>query len=180
MKPVAASSHDYQHRNRMGAGQKRTRQRPSPPSKRAKFEASQDGGPHTPTPSSPITTPSGVAKADVIAELSLVTASKPFKNPAYNAPKAVKKLKQIAALEKGLDVPPDFPTYWNIEAMPSFRPQKKYCDITGLECRETQAPYTDPKTGLRYHNSDVYQYIRTFQPQHVQAYLELRNAAVKL
>jgi INO80 complex subunit C len=36
------------------------------------------------------------------------------------------------------------------EAPPSLRPSKKYCDITGLE-----APYTDPKSRLRYHNADI-------------------------
>ncbi len=44
-------------------------------------------------------------------------------------------------------------TYTNIESAPSFHPssQKKYCDITGLP-----APYTDPKTRLRYHNKEVF------------------------
>ena len=36
------------------------------------------------------------------------------------------------------------------EAPPSLRPSKKYCDVTGLE-----APYTDPKSRLRYHNADI-------------------------
>lgn len=36
------------------------------------------------------------------------------------------------------------------EAPPSLRPPKKYCDVTGLE-----APYTDPKSRLRYHNADI-------------------------
>jgi INO80 complex subunit C len=60
----------------------------------------------------------------------------------------------------------------SIEAPPSFLPQKKYCDITGLEvclylflrhalpylC--VQAAYTDPQTGLRYHDKSVYELIR--------------------
>ncbi|KAJ3048624.1 chromatin-remodeling complex subunit ies6 [Rhizophlyctis rosea] len=64
---------------------------------------------------------------------------------------------------------------WNIEAPPSVTPQKKYCDITGLE-----APYTDPKTGLRYHNADIYQFIKTLNQSAVQQYLALRNANVIL
>ncbi|KAJ3729146.1 YL1 nuclear protein C-terminal domain-containing protein [Lentinula guzmanii] len=43
----------------------------------------------------------------------------------------------------------------SIEAPPSVLPQKHYCDITGLE-----APYTDPVTGLRYHDKDVYALIK--------------------
>ena len=35
------------------------------------------------------------------------------------------------------------------DAPPSLKPAKKYCDVTGLE-----APYTDPKSRLRYHNAD--------------------------
>lgn len=54
-------------------------------------------------------------------------------------------------------------------------PQKKYCDITGLD-----AKYTDPKTGLRYHNAEIYQFISTLGVPNVQAYLASRNAAVVL
>lgn len=54
-------------------------------------------------------------------------------------------------------------------------PQRHYCDITGLEVRVscyyppssdsrmprcTQAPYTDPATGLRYHDKSVYELIK--------------------
>ncbi|KAK3804608.1 MAG: YL1 nuclear protein C-terminal domain-containing protein [Benniella sp.] len=66
-------------------------------------------------------------------------------------------------------------TDWNIEALPSMTPQKKYCDITGLE-----AKYTDPKTRLRYHSTEVYQLIKNQPIGVVQRYLGLRNAAVVL
>lgn len=36
------------------------------------------------------------------------------------------------------------------DAPPSLKPAKRYCDVTGLE-----APYTDPKSRLRYHNADI-------------------------
>src|SRR5215472_7378734 len=36
----------------------------------------------------------------------------------------------------------------DIDAPPSLLPQKRYCDITGLEGK-----YTDPKSKLRFHNS---------------------------
>lgn len=44
----------------------------------------------------------------------------------------------------------------DIDAPPSLLPQKKYCDITGLEGK-----YTDPKSKLRFHNSEVYAVIQT-------------------
>ncbi|KAI8064772.1 YL1 nuclear protein C-terminal domain-containing protein, partial [Gongronella butleri] len=50
-----------------------------------------------------------------------------------------------------------------------------YCDITGLA-----AKYTDPKTTLRYHNTEIYQFIRTLGVPGVQAYLASRNANVIL
>ena len=46
---------------------------------------------------------------------------------------------------------------FSVEAPPSILPAKKYCDVTGLE-----APYTDPKSMLRYHNAEIYELIRTF------------------
>jgi INO80 complex subunit C len=65
------------------------------------------------------------------------------------------------------------PTYMNIESAPSFHPssQKKYCDITGLP-----APYTDPKTRLRYHNKEVFATIRTMPQNVTEAYLAARGA----
>ncbi|KAF2866002.1 YL1 nuclear protein C-terminal domain-containing protein [Massariosphaeria phaeospora] len=64
-------------------------------------------------------------------------------------------------------------TYTNIESAPSFHPssQRRYCDITGLP-----APYTDPKSRLRYHNKEVYGMIRAM-PQNVsEGYLAARGA----
>ncbi|CAK7273291.1 chromatin-remodeling complex subunit ies6 [Sporothrix epigloea] len=62
-------------------------------------------------------------------------------------------------------------TYTNVESAPSLAPQRRYCDITGLA-----APYTDPKTRLRYHNSEVFGAIRNFQQGVAEQYLELRGA----
>lgn len=65
------------------------------------------------------------------------------------------------------------PTYTNIEAAPSFHPssKRKYCDITGLP-----APYTDPRSRLRYHDKEMYGVIRTM-PQNVsEGYLAVRGA----
>ena len=57
-----------------------------------------------------------------------------------------------------------------VEAPPSLRPAKKYCDVTGLI-----APYTDPKSGLRYHSVEVYEIIKQFGPGVDNAYLSLRG-----
>jgi INO80 complex subunit C len=62
-------------------------------------------------------------------------------------------------------------TYTSIQAAPSFKPKQKYCDITGLP-----APYSDPKTGLRYHNTEVYSVIRTLNTTQVQEILAARGA----
>ncbi|PAV17007.1 ino eighty subunit 6 [Pyrrhoderma noxium] len=64
----------------------------------------------------------------------------------------------------------DLPTYASIEAPPSFLPQKHYCDITGLE-----APYTDPATGLRYHDKSIYEHIKSLNASAVKEYLALRG-----
>lgn len=64
-------------------------------------------------------------------------------------------------------------TYMNIESAPSFHPsgQRRYCDITGLP-----APYTDPKTRLRYHDKEVFGAIRTMPQNVVEGYLAARGA----
>ncbi|KAF2766461.1 hypothetical protein EJ03DRAFT_177893 [Teratosphaeria nubilosa] len=62
-------------------------------------------------------------------------------------------------------------TYTSIQAAPSLKPKKKYCDITGLP-----AKYTDPKTGLHYYNAEVYGVIRTLGTSQVQEYLAIRGA----
>lgn len=68
-------------------------------------------------------------------------------------------------------------TYTNIESAPSLLPshQKHYCDITGLP-----APYTDPKTRLRYHNKEVFGVIRNLGQGVPEKYLEARGAHVIL
>ncbi|TPX10538.1 uncharacterized protein E0L32_008588 [Thyridium curvatum] len=66
---------------------------------------------------------------------------------------------------------PPVATYTNIESAPSLAPQKRYCDITGMP-----APYTDPKTRLRYYNSEVFTAIRGFQQGVAEQFLEARGA----
>jgi INO80 complex subunit C len=62
-----------------------------------------------------------------------------------------------------------------LDLPPSFHSKAKYCDITGLE-----AKYTDPKTGLNYHSSDVFKFIETLSHADAQNYLGLRGKAVDL
>ncbi|GAA6053820.1 hypothetical protein JCM3770_003052 [Rhodotorula araucariae] len=66
-------------------------------------------------------------------------------------------------------------SYASVEAPPSLMPPKRYCDVTGLD-----AKYTDPKSMLRYHNPEVYDVLRTFQPAVIQAYLAVRGQGVVL
>jgi INO80 complex subunit C len=62
-------------------------------------------------------------------------------------------------------------TYTNIESAPSLAHPKHYCDITGLA-----APYTDPKTRLRYHNKEIFGVIRSLGQGVAEQYLEARGA----
>ncbi|KAI4103425.1 MAG: hypothetical protein LQ345_007331 [Seirophora villosa] len=68
-------------------------------------------------------------------------------------------------------------TYTNIESAPSLHPahQHHYCDITGLP-----APYTDPKSRLRYHNKEVFEVVRALPQSVAEKYLEARGAHVVL
>jgi INO80 complex subunit C len=62
-------------------------------------------------------------------------------------------------------------TYTNIESAPSLAHSKHYCDVTGLP-----APYMDPKTRMRYHNSEVFAMIRTLPQGGAEQFLEARAA----
>ncbi|KAF2663752.1 hypothetical protein BT63DRAFT_430027 [Microthyrium microscopicum] len=73
-----------------------------------------------------------------------------------------------AALPQSMTV-----TYTNIESAPSMHPssQRRYCDVTGLS-----APYTDPKTRLRYHNMEIFALIRQMGQSSTEQYLAARGA----
>mmetsp|Transcript_10673 Transcript_10673/g.20126 ORF Transcript_10673/g.20126 Transcript_10673/m.20126 type:complete len:84 (+) Transcript_10673:271-522(+) len=60
-----------------------------------------------------------------------------------------------------------------IEVGPSLLPKKKYSDISGFE-----APYTEPKTKLRYASTKEYQAIQAMSQELVGARLALRGANV--
>ncbi|KAI9894964.1 MAG: hypothetical protein M1814_000185 [Vezdaea aestivalis] len=64
-------------------------------------------------------------------------------------------------------------TYTNIESAPSLHPggKRHYCDITGLP-----APYTDPKTRLRYFDKEMFGVVRGLGQGVAEMYLEARGA----
>ena len=66
-------------------------------------------------------------------------------------------------------------TYTNIESAPSLAHSRRYCDVTGLP-----APYLDPKTRMRYHNSEVFAMIRSLPPGVAEQFLEARGAHTAL
>lgn len=84
--------------------------------------------------------------------------------------KAILQDEQKHCANVGLDVP----TYFTINAPPSLRPKKHWCDITGLP-----APYHS-KNGLRFHNRQVYEIVQSLGPGVDQEYLKVRNANLVL
>ena len=52
---------------------------------------------------------------------------------------------------------------------------KKYCDFTGFH-----TSYQDPKTALRYFNTDFYPYVKTIPDGVKDEYLAIRKANVIL
>lgn len=88
-----------------------------------------------------------------------------------------KALKQIMAQEASEVEANDAasPTYSSIDAPPSFKPAKKYSDISGLE-----ANYTDPHTKLNYANAAEFKVIKKLPSDLVAGYLTLRRANIQL
>lgn len=83
---------------------------------------------------------------------------------------------EIKYLQTKENIKFDTPTYSSVGAPPSLKPQKHYCDITGL-----QGKYKNPSNGLRFHNVEIFQeVIRNMQPGVDQEYLSLRGANVIL
>lgn len=52
----------------------------------------------------------------------------------------------------------------------SVMPPKKLCDFTGLP-----APYTCPRTSLRYFNLSVYKYLRSLSFEHSEIYYGIKT-----
>ena len=96
-----------------------------------------------------------------------------------NLPKNKKpwrNLKQIVSTEQSLPGwPEDSVTYGSLDAPPSFKPAKKYSDISGLA-----AAYTDPQTKMNYAVTDEFKMIRKLPSDIVAGYLTLRKANIQL
>ncbi|XP_044308443.1 INO80 complex subunit C [Varanus komodoensis] len=110
------------------------------------------------------------------------TKSLPFKAPSFihsgiggaaagKKNRTWKNLKQILASERALPWQLNDPSYFSIDAPPSFKPAKKYSDISGLP-----ANYTDPQSKLRFSTIEEFAYIRMLPSDVVMGYLTLRKA----
>ncbi|PYH97486.1 hypothetical protein BO71DRAFT_396059 [Aspergillus ellipticus CBS 707.79] len=135
--------------------------------KEASVMATQsNSGATTPLPATSVTTTDGTqTPAEGVPRTNIAQA-------AQNLSTLVLEKNARATFNSGPAV-----TYTNIESAPSLHPsqQTRYCDVTGLP-----APYTDPKTRLRYHNKEVFSVIRTLGQGVPESYLELRGAHVVL
>merc|ERR1712071_375922 len=125
-----------------------------------------------------VPSPQSIAGDIIVEDVSINEEPKvfPFKNVSYDAKKLTKKriskgLKQILALERSLPWSEDAVLYTHIEAPPSFKPAKKYSDLSGAV-----AKYTDPQTQLRYSFAEEFQTIRILPSDIVAGYLGLRKA----
>jgi len=106
----------------------------------------------------------------------------PFKNPSFqhsnvsgSRKRPWKTLKQLLAAEAALDWPEEAVTFSSLEGPPSFRPAKKYSDLSGFE-----ANYTDPHTRLQYSCPEEFAELRKLPSDIVQGYLALRKATTHL
>ena len=88
------------------------------------------------------------------------------------ASKYTKNLKQILANDPNSD---KLGSYTSIDGGISVKRPAKYCDFTGFTTK-----YQDPKTALRYFNSDFYPYVKTLPDSVKDEYLAIRKANVIL
>ncbi|KYQ46534.1 INO80 complex subunit C [Trachymyrmex zeteki] len=83
-----------------------------------------------------------------------------------------RSLKQVLAQERSLPWPTAIKHYSSINAPPSFKPAKKYSDISGLPAR-----YTDPQTKLYYATAEEFATVRSLPMDITAGYLALRGAS---
>ncbi|CCE78039.1 Piso0_000652 [Millerozyma farinosa CBS 7064] len=127
---------------------------------------------------------SSLKKEINLYELSEVTM-KPhsFKNNPNRKPfpRRYKPYRQLVTdemkyLQSKPNIKYDTPTYTSIGAPPSLKPQKHYCDITGLPGK-----YKSPSNSLRFNDAEIYQeVIKNMPPSMDQEYLGLRGANIIL
>ncbi|PIK34424.1 putative INO80 complex subunit C-like [Apostichopus japonicus] len=108
----------------------------------------------------------------------------PFKNPQFThlgrshsakKTKSWKSLKQILTTERTSNLNTDHITYGTIDAPPSFKPAKKYSDLSGFE-----AKYTDPQTKLHFSNPQEFAQLRILPSDTVSGLLSLRRANLEV
>ncbi|KAI9848589.1 MAG: hypothetical protein M1837_007258 [Sclerophora amabilis] len=134
------------------------------------FATQNNSGSSTPQPPSSNLASAGISTPEPVA---------PGVSKQPNIAQAAQNLSTLV-LEKNLrnaNSSGPVATYTNVESAPSLHPayQKRYCDITGLP-----APYTDPKTRLRYHDKEVFGTVRGLGQGVAEKYLEARGAHVVL
>lgn len=125
------------------------------------------------------------ADSNASSPLTVTEESKPsyvFKDPNFKhstrgtatskRTRVWKNLKQVMTAERALKWGPDEATYGTIGAPPSFKPPKKYSDLSGLPSN-----YTDPHSKLRYANTDEFSRIPFMPSDIVGGYLALRKAS---
>lgn len=116
-----------------------------------------------------------------VAELnSEVPKFKTESSQGKKSNKRVKPLKQLLVDEQKILLQSkagdlNSVNYFTMQAPPSIKPTKKYCDITGLK-----GNYRSPNNNLRYHNKEVFSVVKNLGSGVDQQYLELRNANVVL
>ncbi|XP_070495199.1 INO80 complex subunit C [Chironomus tepperi] len=83
-----------------------------------------------------------------------------------------KSLKQIQTTERNLFGNASTAViYSSINAPPSFKPPKKYSDMSGL-----LASYSCPQSKIYYHNSEEYKIVKKMPSDISKGYLTLRGA----
>ncbi|XP_015601118.1 INO80 complex subunit C isoform X3 [Cephus cinctus] len=105
-----------------------------------------------------------------------------FKNPTFQQKfrpisssgkkRTWRSLKQVLAQERSLPWPSEVVHYSSINAPPSFKPAKKYSDISGLPAR-----YTDPQSKLYYASTEEFATVRSLPMDITAGYLALRGAS---
>ncbi|CAB4068395.1 INO80C [Lepeophtheirus salmonis] len=113
---------------------------------------------------------------DIITKLNVFKSSSFDNYAGRNGKKRQwKTLKQIISSESVMKWPDDVQTYWSIDAPVSFKPAKKYSDISGME-----AAYTDPQTKMNFAYVDEFKIIRKLPSDIIAGYLALRKANTQL
>lgn len=119
----------------------------------------------------------------------LPTAEK-FKNPHRSLKKAryksakvflneeTRRLNQLQEDERAKNPekqPKERITYFSVNAPPSLKPIRTYCDITGLP-----TCYKSPHNQIRYYDKETYEIVKAMPAGVDQQYLSLRGANVIL